>query len=844
MFSKMIQSTIEEDFQIAKERLEGRQDALFSVFTDANEEELLCLKYIYSYLPLSDLANYDGQLFLKLVRDAIKARNIFSWGRAMPEDIFLNYVLAVRINNEDLTDHRSIFLDELQARIGHLDLEDAVLEVNLWCYEKATYQSTDSRTVSPLTIVRRAFGRCGEESTFTVSALRSVGIAARQCYTPRWAHSDDNHAWVEVWIDGSWHYLGACEPEAVLNKGWFSQPARRGMLIESRIFSSLLGEEKVVKQGSGMTLINVSDLYFPSVQLRIKIKDHGEICSGVDVDFCVLNYASMAAIVRLTTDDQGEVSFECGQGDLFVRAMKGSMYLEKKVSLQDGDLEVVMDFRDADPNKSFDLYMKAPQDVAIEEQFVDPTLEAELEIKKHAAEEKRIAFIETFYSEPDPDRPDKGSLAWRRDKALADSLGNHEEIKHFLDEQESGFDLAIKLDLLEALNYKDLSDITADICLHHLEAAAIFKDDYPKEVFNTSLLNPRIGMEMISKWRMLTNYFDEALLDGFRQNPVRIWDYINSNIKDAGDLDYQTIMANPVGLYELGIGSHLSRRIFTIAMARSLGIPARINREDYHLEYFKDNSWLRFTGEQDIALEHIRSAKLTLKKEDLEEAIEYGTHLSLARLNQNGVFDTLAYYGQAFDEDGLSLFHLEPGMYQLLLCRRLPSGDMLAKVERFSLDAHTDLVKTISLPVDDTVKKSYAFELLGLADGFYEVGQERLVLALLQPAAEPTEHFLNECLDHSDLVEAVQASMTFVLRSAEELDNPKLQMVLERFPKIKLKYIEDEGRFDSYVEDSFNAYELTNRQLPLLVNTNAAGKVELAISGYQVGSVAMLLDSL
>ena len=59
-------------------------------------------------------------------------------------------------------------------------------------------------------------GNGGEESTFTVSALRTIGIPARQVYTPRWAHTDDNHAWVEAWVDGKWYFLGACpEPRMV-----------------------------------------------------------------------------------------------------------------------------------------------------------------------------------------------------------------------------------------------------------------------------------------------------------------------------------------------------------------------------------------------------------------------------------------------------------------------------------------------------------------------------------------------------------------------------------------------------------------------------------------------------
>ena len=96
-------------------------------------------------------------------------------------------------------------------------MHDAVLEVNHWCHEKAVYMPSDRRTSSPLATVKTAYGRCGEESTLLVAALRSVGIPARQVYTPRWAHTDSNHAWVEAWVDGKWCFLGSCEPEPVLN---------------------------------------------------------------------------------------------------------------------------------------------------------------------------------------------------------------------------------------------------------------------------------------------------------------------------------------------------------------------------------------------------------------------------------------------------------------------------------------------------------------------------------------------------------------------------------------------------------------------------------------------------
>ena len=87
---------------------------------------------------------------------------------------------------------------------------------------------------SALAVLRAGFGRCGEESMFAVNVLRACGFAARQVYVPRWAHCDDNHAWVEVRCGGAWHFLGACEPEAVLDRGWFNSAAGRAAASASR----------------------------------------------------------------------------------------------------------------------------------------------------------------------------------------------------------------------------------------------------------------------------------------------------------------------------------------------------------------------------------------------------------------------------------------------------------------------------------------------------------------------------------------------------------------------------------------------------------------------------------
>ena len=230
---------------------------------------------MYAYMPVPDMADNSGEFFLQNVDYSLKARNEMPWGSKIPDREFRHFVLPVRINNEYLDGYRKVFYEELKDRVKNLSMKDAILEINHWCHEKATYQPSDSRTHSPLATVYTAIGRCGEESTFTVAALRSMGIPARQIYTPRWAHTDDNHAWVEAWADGKWYFLGACEPEPVLNLGWFNAPASRGMMMNTRVAGNYDGPEEVISRPPGYTEINVTSNYAPVDTITVTVKDSG-----------------------------------------------------------------------------------------------------------------------------------------------------------------------------------------------------------------------------------------------------------------------------------------------------------------------------------------------------------------------------------------------------------------------------------------------------------------------------------------------------------------------------------------------------------------------------------------
>ena len=201
---------------------DGAQSWLERQLSALSPDCALLTRWCYSASPVSDWANYEFSLFRACAEHALRLREQSPLARELPEPLFLNYVLHPRVNEEELCDCRGFFYAQLRGRIEGLSAREAILAINEWNAEQVCYRATDERTISALGAWRSGFGRCGEESTFAVNVLRAAGIPARQVYTPRWAHCDDNHAWVEAYCGGAWHFFGACEPEEALDRGWFT----------------------------------------------------------------------------------------------------------------------------------------------------------------------------------------------------------------------------------------------------------------------------------------------------------------------------------------------------------------------------------------------------------------------------------------------------------------------------------------------------------------------------------------------------------------------------------------------------------------------------------------------
>ena len=196
MFLKETEEHIRKQFAAFTEKFE-RAGKEIEVRIHAEPADIaLLLKYLYANMPFSDVADYSYEMFREFAAHGAQLRKEQIWKgeTRIPDEIFLDNVVFHRVNTEGITSCRPLFYAQLQERVAGKQMEAAILETNYWCAEEATYQATDDRTISAEAVYRNGIGRCGEESVFTVNALRSIGIPARQVYAHRWAHCDDNHA--------------------------------------------------------------------------------------------------------------------------------------------------------------------------------------------------------------------------------------------------------------------------------------------------------------------------------------------------------------------------------------------------------------------------------------------------------------------------------------------------------------------------------------------------------------------------------------------------------------------------------------------------------------------------
>lgn len=752
---------VENDFQAKQAALPNGN--LFAVFNDQmTPEEREALTFMYAYMPIGDITDYSGDFYLKNIRSSFQARNEMPWGDSIPEDIFRHFVLPVRINNENLDESRMVFFDELKDRVKGLSLYDAVLEVNHWCHEKVIYTPSDGRTSSPLASVKTAYGRCGEESTFTVAALRSVGIPARQVYTPRWAHTDDNHAWVEAWVNGKWYFLGACEPEPVLNLGWFNGPAYRGMLMHTKVFGKYNGPEDVMERTDGYTEINVIDNYAPSAKAVITVTDaNGKPVKDALVEFKIYNYAEFNSVARKKTDADGKCSLSAGKGDMLVWASKDGKFGYSKVSFgKDGEVTIALNKKPGDV-ETIALDIIPPVDGSIPAEVTPEQKEANA---KRLLEEDAIRnkYVATFYTEEKAEALAKelGIDPMKTEDFIIGSRGNWMEIEKFLRETPAE-KRAQAMALLDVVSAKDLRDTPASVLADHLNNTPAVQSEW----FNEYIMNPRVANEFLTPYKsFFAANIEPSLAKQAVENPQALEDWVKNNVSINDALNAQRIPIMPMGVWKSRIADKGSRNIFFVAVARSLGIPARIEPVARKIQYFKDNAWVDVDFEAAVQTT-AKQGKVIASYQPIKalQDPKYYSHFTIAKVLPNGTLQTLNFERGGNVDMGLGdtwsgllkkPLSMDEGNYMLVTGTRMANGSVLAEIEFFNVEA--DKTTPIQLEMRESKDEIQVIGNFNSENKFKRAdngeetsllattGRGYYIVALLGSRQEPTNHAMRD----------------------------------------------------------------------------------------------------
>lgn len=824
-------------------RLAERQAWLPTLPQDLTADERQALEFLYAWLPSADVADYDVDFYLSAVRSSLATREQMPWGKEVDEREFLHFVLPVRVNNEALDSSRTVFFNELKDRVKGLSMKDAILEVNHWCHEKVNYSPTDARTMSPLAMVKNATGRCGEESTFAVAALRSVGIPARQIYVPRWAHTDDNHAWVEAWAadgkgSGQWYYIGACEPEAVLNTGWFDAPAKRSLMMLTKVFGQYNGPEQMLSAADGYTEISVTENYAPVATATVVVEGQdGQPIEGAQVLYTIYNYATFYPAARRVSDSKGESSLTAGKGDMVVFASK------------DGQIASgVLDFRTADtlrltlgalPNVAMEYDITPPDELPVEVKISDEA--RALNLHRFASEDSiRGAYIATFIDQKASDElaqllgADKNRV-WN---IMSQTRGNHPQIAQFLTSAPRE-NVSQALDLLEVISAKDLRDTPCEVLLDHLTTALPWAK---KQFFKEYILNPRVDNELLTKYRnqlkvgstmaqaqtIIDQYADIAIVDSL--NPARL-------------------AISPVGVARIKMGDRASVERLVIAALRSNGIAARREPLSARGQYFMNDAWHYIQG-QEIAKSATKGTLTVLNEPSntITDNPKLDTHFSLSKWNGERYvpvqFESLGIDlgGAATLADVLPASHplpIEQGQYMLTTGTRLSSGKVLARNEPITIQqdrlSKTYLVmrqasNEISVIGAINPEEKYVAQgATAAAPLLATTGRGYFVVAMIEAKKEPTTHFLRALGTQKAMLEKWGRPIVLILSSKEQLASLNLKDFPELPSTVSFGY--DENKAMSKMIGSMCEIKDMN-SLPVVVLGDSFGRVVYISTGY------------
>ncbi|MHC4941565.1 MAG: transglutaminase-like domain-containing protein [Planctomycetota bacterium] len=826
--------------------------------------------FLAANMPVADLSSMNVKDLGENLGFAFRARNELPWGKEPPMNIFLHYVLPHRVTQEAFLPWRPYLFDELKPFVMDLDsMADAAMAVNRWCDSRTRFVQTEFRDQSAVGTLRCGYGRCEELMCLTICALRSVGVPARPCSTPWWIVNDNNHAWVEVWADGRWHYLGGCEGTDALNRTWFRGSAKRAGMVVSTMYGTPDGfdtGEDVCRVLNKSAYINSTAVYSATCRLDLSVEGpDGAPLADCPVTVSVFNFGGLRPLFTKRTDSEGKASILVGMGDFFVTAGKDDARNYRIASTTPGGTLAIALLLEKGKLPPEAFWLRYPTPVEADRMASGLSKEVR-EVPVRVKPELPPREEADLYSRG------KDPYLDRRIDALADPEGFQEMLKDCgenwralaaaLKSVPGGLETDLQ-EFMKRTSHLDRIELTPYVILDHVENAAKHRSPgMDDSVYFDHVLNGRIYLEHLTAWRKFLAARYAICSSYTREETARL---VNAKIAlEIAPLEKERLapMMNPAQATFAGRATGTEAAILAVAVLRSLGIAARKMPHSSKVAFLDGENWIPMdplkpdafgrSAEEDSEpagdLEEAQAAILLELIQGGEPKTDFKGY-SVARFENGGWIPLRNVSSKYVDEK----VHLEvpPGEYLITAGVRNANGDPWVQTRHVALGPGDSVEKSflLDLPEDaglfkfPVVRKLETIPSLEMSDGLGarkpldELVQEHpLLLLFYLNDHEPSARMLPKIADaHSALEEVGVRTMGICLPATSDDPRPETMDSGLPFPLRKGNFSVGQSFGLPLTEDG-RAFEA----MPSVLLLNRGGKPLLWVEGYELKIDVML----
>jgi hypothetical protein len=324
-------------------------------------------------------------------------------------------------------------------------------------------------------------------------------------------------------------------------------------------------------------------------------------------------------------------------------------------------------------------------------------------------------------------------------------------------------------------------------------------------------------------------------------DPSIIRDFLDRKIRIDNDLNYAKTPITPKGVIELGISDSRSRAICFVAIARSLGIPSRLEPGSNIPQFYLRSDWhdVYFAGQPKAS---DKRGFLKLASSDKNPVPEYYKNFTLARF-ENGRYNTLEYEENKSINDFQEL-GLIPGHYMLVTGNRLDDNRILASLEFFNIVGGEH--KKIDVKIRHENKQT---EILGKAeltriligiddeeDKYKSMAGRDAIIMWLETDKEPSRHVLNDFMQMDREFDAWGGAFVFFTVGGTTISPEERQ----KLPYNSL-FSDDSGL--SVLRNDLICKETSGNNFPLLLLVNKNGEIIFKSEGYRIGTAEQILQA-